>query len=155
MGVVTETDRVRILKDDENCPDLPIVDGRGRAWAVVWPGVGATFRSLHRISLDSESRTIELSHPMEAVYYVMAGTATVVDGSDGSRHGLVEGSMAYIDPETAYLFEAGADGAELLGGPCPPDPTMYAHIGRQGVGYVSSVPSPGDRAASASDGSGK
>lgn len=149
---MTDAARVRILKDDENCPDLPLVEAGGRAWAVVWPGVGARIRSLHHISLDSRSRTVELTHPMEAVYYVMEGTATVLDTSDDSRQELRQGSMAHIDPGTPYVFEAGAEGAEILGGPCPPDPSMYAHIERRDGGAAYSLPSMQTQAMSRSDG---
>jgi mannose-6-phosphate isomerase-like protein (cupin superfamily) len=149
---MTDAARVRILKDDENCPDLPIVDGSGRAWAVVWPGVGARFRSLHHISLDSRSRTVELTHPMEAVYYVMEGTATALDTSHDSRQELRQGSMAHVDPGTSYVFEAGPEGAEILGGPCPPDPNMYAHIEGDDGGAVYSLPSMDGQAISPSGG---
>lgn len=125
---MTSTQQVRVLKDDENCPDLPIVESNGSAWAVVWPGVGAELRSIHHISLQSIGRTIALSHPMEAVYYVMSGTATAIDPDEGIKHDLVEGSMAHIEPGTRYLFEAGIDGAEIIGGPCPADHTMYEHL---------------------------
>lgn len=120
--------QVRVLKDDENCPELPIVESNGNAWAVVWPGVGAELRSIHHISLQSVGRTIELSHPMEAVYYVMSGTATAIDPDAGIGHDMVEGSMAHIEPGTRYLFEAGDQGAEIIGGPCPADHTMYDHL---------------------------
>lgn len=125
---MTIPQQVRVLKDDENCPDLPIVESNGSAWAVVWPGVGAQLRSMHHISLESVGRTVELSHPMEAVYYVMSGTATAIDPDDGTNHQLVAGSMAHIEPGTRYVFEAGTDGAEIIGGPCPADHSMYEHL---------------------------
>ena len=126
-----ELDRVRILKDDDTCPDLPIVEHGGSAWAVVWPGVGARLRSMHHISLEPGGRTVTLTHPMEAVYYVIAGKATVSDPNDASHQPLVPGSMAHIDPGTSYLFEAGSSGAEIIGGPCPVDPQMYSHLNAQ------------------------
>lgn len=132
-------DQVRILRDDESCPDLPIVEDEGRAWAVVWPGVGAEMRSLHHISLPSSGRTIALEHPMESVYYVMSGTATAIDLDSGVKHELIEGSMTHIDPDTAYRFEAGSDGAEIIGGPCPADPRMYEHLGFMNAGPTTTT----------------
>lgn len=126
-----QSDRVRIVKDDDNCPVLPIVEGRGKAWAVVWPGMGARLRSLHHLSLGTGAKTVELVHPMEAVYYVMEGNAAVLDITADRRQNLREGAMAHIDPGTSYVFEAGPDGAEILGGPCPPDPSMYTHLDEQ------------------------
>ncbi len=125
MGVDNE---IQILDTDASCPALPIVEGAGEARAVVWPGMGAKMRSMHRISLEGGSRTIELSHPTEAVYYVISGTAEAGDASDGSRQTLVAGSFAHVDARTPYAIEAGDGGAELMGGPCPPDPAMYAHL---------------------------
>ena len=118
----------RVLADDDTCPDLPIIDRHGRAWAVVWPGVGAHLRSMHRISLASDGATVRLRHPMEAVYYLISGSARVVDHDDGSDSDLTPGAMVLVDPGTPYSFQAGAGGAELVGGPCPPDPGMYAHL---------------------------
>ncbi len=118
---------VRVFDARKRCPILPIVEGEGTAWAVVWPGVGAQSRSLHRISLACRARTVELRHPMEAVYYVIDGTAVVVDPSNDSHQELVRGSMVHVDSGTSYVFIAGNNGVEIVGGPCPPDPAMYAH----------------------------
>ncbi len=126
--MVAEPDRICILPDDENCPELPIVEQGGRAWAVVWPGVGAYLRSMHRISLDPGGRTVQLEHPTEAVYYVMAGKATV-DGGDTHRQELSSGAMTHISPATGYGLTAGDGGAEIVGGPCPADPSSYRHLG--------------------------
>ena len=99
-----EQHRVRVFDARKRCPILPIVEGEGTAWAVVWPGTGARSRSLHRISLSRHARTVELSHPMEAVYYVIEGTALAVDPKDNSRQELVEGSMVHIGSGTSYVF---------------------------------------------------
>ncbi len=125
----SEPDRIRILADDENCPELPIVKEKGgRAWAVVWPGVDAYLRSMHRISLLPGGRTVTLEHPTEAVYYIMSGTATVRGTSDDQQI-LTTGAMTHISPGTPYWLETGETGAEIVGGPCPADPTMYTHLG--------------------------
>lgn len=125
---MSNANEVQILDTGPDCPLLPIVEGAGEARAVVWPGMGASMRSMHRISLGGGSRTVELTHPMEAVYYVISGGADAIDTSDGSRHPLIEGSYAHVEPGTPYVIEAGEEGAELMGGPCPPDPTLYAHL---------------------------
>jgi quercetin dioxygenase-like cupin family protein len=119
---------VQILRDDDDCPSLPIIDGPGSARAVVWPGVGAHLRSMHRISLNPGSRTIRLQHPMEAVYYVISGQVAATDPDSGQTAEMVPGSMSLIDPGTPYVFVAGDEGAEIVGGPCPADPRMYAHL---------------------------
>ena len=118
-----------VLRAADHGPLLPIVEGDGAACAIVWPGVGATHRSMHRIELAAGSHTIALRHPMEAVYYVMRGDGAVRDPDDGGDQRLVEGSMIHVEPGTAYRFEAGGSGMLLLGGPCPADPALYPPAG--------------------------
>jgi quercetin dioxygenase-like cupin family protein len=125
---MSEVKAVRILDAGASCPELPIVDGDGIARAVVWPGVGAELRSMHRIRLAAGARTVALRHPMEAVYYVINGSGTALDPDAATGQPLIEGSMVHIEPGTAYLFRAGPEGLEILGGPCPADASMYARL---------------------------
>jgi hypothetical protein len=117
--------RVTVISADERCPRLPIVAGPGEAYAVVWPGMGAEMRSMHRISLKSGGATIPLRHPMEAVYAVIGGAGTVRDPDTGATEPLADGAMFHVEPGTAYVVAAGAEGLELVGGPCPIDPAIY------------------------------
>lgn len=116
---------VRVFRAADHGPALPIVEGDGSARPIVWPGVGAAFRTMHRIELAAGSRTVALKHEMEAAYYVIRGSGTVRDACEGSSEPLVEGSMIFVEPGTAYLIEAGTGGIVLLGGPCPADPALY------------------------------
>lgn len=109
-------------------PALPLVEGGGEARALIWPGVGARLRTMHRISLAEGGRTGELRHPGEAVYYVIAGGGRVREPGGDSQE-VREGSMVLVEAGTAYVIESGPGGAELVGGPCPPDPRLYAHLG--------------------------
>jgi mannose-6-phosphate isomerase-like protein (cupin superfamily) len=106
-------------------PELAIVAGEGTARAVIWPGMGARLRSMHRISLARDSRTVEMTHPSDAVYYVIAGDGETVDHQTGARGALVVGSMVHVDAGTPYELVAGEEGMELIGGPCPADPRLY------------------------------
>jgi mannose-6-phosphate isomerase-like protein (cupin superfamily) len=117
-------ERVQVL-DAAAGPELPIVESGGRAHAVVWPGVGAELRSMHRIALDAGGATVELHHPSEAVYYVVGGSGEVIDPGEGSATPIRPGSMVHADPGSAYRFRAGPEGLELVGGPSPPDPALY------------------------------
>ncbi len=117
--------RVQVVRGSGNSVSLPLVASGGEAVAVVWPGVGSQHRSLHRVLLHPAGYTVDLRHPSESVYYVRSGSATVVDADSGEQQSLVEGSMVHVDPSTAHRFEAGASGAEIVGGPCPPDPSIY------------------------------
>jgi mannose-6-phosphate isomerase-like protein (cupin superfamily) len=120
---------VRVLRAADHGPPLPIVDGEGSARPIVWPGVGAAFRTMHRIELAGGSRTVPLKHAMEAAYYVIRGDGVVRDPDDGGSEPLTEGSMIFVEPGTAYLIEAGGAGMLLLGGPCPADPALYQRAG--------------------------
>ncbi len=106
-----------------------MVETGGSAHAVVWPGVGAQQRSMHLITLDPGGRTVDLSHESECVYHVSTGSGTMVDLDTDESYDATIGSMFLIEPATNYRFIAGAGGAVLLGGPCPPDPSLYAHLG--------------------------
>jgi mannose-6-phosphate isomerase-like protein (cupin superfamily) len=110
-------------------PELDIVAGEGTARAVIWPGMGATLRSLHRLSLGADARTVELTHPSDAVYYVISGGGSAVDRTTGERSALVEGSMVHVDAGTPYELVAGGGGMELVGGPCPADASLYERVG--------------------------
>lgn len=120
--------RVAVLDADQRCPRLPLVAGEGAAYAVVWPGVGAEMRSMHRISLAAGSATVPQRHPMEAVYAVIGGDGTVRDPDSGAAEPLIDGSMFHVEPGTAYIVEAGGRGIELVGGPCPADPALYRDL---------------------------
>ena len=122
------SDPILVVDADQSCPRLPIVRNNGEALAVVWPGLGATMRSMNRISLKAGGATIEMRHPSEAVYYVMAGDGAVNDPDAGSSDRIVEGSMFHVEPGTRYACETGAAGLELVGGPCPADPGLYQPI---------------------------
>jgi quercetin dioxygenase-like cupin family protein len=122
---MTGSNEVRVLGVGEECPALPLVDGEGVARALIWPGIGAHLRSMHRISLAPGARTIPQRHPMEAVYYVLSGGGIVRDPEHPPEQPLVEGAMVHVEPGTAYVLEAGPEGIEILGGPCPADPALY------------------------------
>ena len=128
MDDAHQVDAVRVLDSGEACPELAIVEKGGRARAVVWPGVGALHRSMHLLRLDGDGRTKSLSHPSDAVYHLCEGSASVSDPDRGESFEVGVGAMLHIDAGTTYRIEAGAAGALLIGGPCPPDPAMYAHL---------------------------
>jgi mannose-6-phosphate isomerase-like protein (cupin superfamily) len=107
-------------------PELSIVRGDARAQAIVWPGMGASLRSMHRISLGPQSRTVEMQHVSDAVYYVISGAGDATDAHVGRTRPLIEGSMIHVDAGTPYELIAGPEGLELVGGPAPADPSLYS-----------------------------
>lgn len=123
------SDEVQVIHADDSCPIIPIVDGRGEARALIWPGSGARQRSLHRIVLGAGAATIRLQHPMEAAYYVVRGSGVVADDA-GAAQDLREGSMIHVNDGSAYRIRAGGEGMEVIGGPCPADKTWYADLAK-------------------------
>jgi mannose-6-phosphate isomerase-like protein (cupin superfamily) len=121
--------RVQVIESTDG-PTLPIVEGAGIARAVVWPGMGAESRTLHRITLEAGSRTVSMRHSGEAVYFVREGVATVVDSDTPHPHIVEPGSMFFVEPDTAYAVLASSERVELVGGPSPPDAELYRDIGK-------------------------
>ena len=120
---------VRVVDSAVDCPTLPLVIGAGTARAVMWPGNGALYRTFQVVELLAGDRTIDLRHPSDSAYYVAAGSGSIVDLASGDRFDLVEGAMLHIDKGDGYRFEAsGQAGVKLIGGPCPADPQLYAHL---------------------------
>jgi mannose-6-phosphate isomerase-like protein (cupin superfamily) len=60
------------------------------------------------------------------VYFVKHGAGSVTDPDAGTADEIIEGSMVFVEPGTAYQFRAAEGGMTLLGGPCPADPSLYA-----------------------------
>jgi quercetin dioxygenase-like cupin family protein len=118
-----------MVLDAADGPELPIVVGDGVAQAAVWPGMGARLRSMHVLTLGAGARTVELSHPGDAVYAVLEGDGTVGEPPDGAAAELREGSMFHVDAGTPYVIAAGPDGLRLVGGPAPADPALYEEKG--------------------------
>lgn len=116
-------DRVLVLHRDDG-PELDLVEGGGSVRAILWPGVGARSRSMHRIVLEPGARTREQRHRGEAVYAVLAGSGEIVDGEAGAR-AVGTGSMVHVDADTGYVIVAGPGGLEAVGGPAPVDPDLY------------------------------
>jgi quercetin dioxygenase-like cupin family protein len=134
-GPPMPTETVRVIDSAIDCPPLPLVRGPGHARAVIWPGNGAAHRSFNLIELGAGASTVDLRHPADCVYYVIAGAGRVVDLDRGAAEPLAEGNMIHIDAGDGYRLEAAAAaGMKLLGGPCPADPALYAGLAQGGAG---------------------
>ena len=129
--------RVAVHDAEEQRTPLGIIAANGRAWAVIWPGMGAKCRSLHRVTLAPGGASVPLRHSGEAVYYAMAGRGAVNDAA-GTAHPLIEGSMVHVAPFGEYRFAASELGLDLIGGPCPADPALYDGAALRGAGVKPS-----------------
>jgi quercetin dioxygenase-like cupin family protein len=102
---------------------LDIVDHGGKAVALAWPGTGSQFRGMHRIDLEPGGQTKHLCHQGEAAYTLSAGSAVVDAASE--RHQIAAPTVFFVPSGTEYTISS-AGGATIFGGPCPPDPELYA-----------------------------
>jgi len=102
---------------------LDLIEGGGEAYVVVGPDSGAEFRTMAVVRLGDGASTVTLTHPDEAVWYVVRG-AGVARPEDGEELELDEGSMVHVEPGAAYALAAGPEGLEVIGGPSPQDPDL-------------------------------
>lgn len=125
---------VRVVDSNTSTTTLDIIEGGGNAKVALWPGNGALYRSFQVLDLSPGSTTIPLSHASDCVYYVIEGQGVIVDTASLEEMPLVEGAMVHIDRGDGYRLKAApASGLKLLGGPCPPDPSLYDHIQHGGA----------------------
>jgi quercetin dioxygenase-like cupin family protein len=102
---------------------LDLTDGQGEAYVVVGPHSGAEYRTMAVVRLDEGVTTATMTHPGEAVWYVVRG-AGVARPEGGEELELDEGAMVHVEPGAAYALAAGPAGLELIGGPAPQDPEL-------------------------------
>jgi quercetin dioxygenase-like cupin family protein len=118
------SDEVLVVAPGDWGPDLGLIQGEGAFREVVGPSVGARERSLHHLTLGPGARTVGLTHPGDAVYYVAEGQAAVHDFSTGETSQLPCGGMVHIRGGHSYQLASDA-GAVVLGGPSPVDEGLY------------------------------
>ncbi len=116
------SDGIEVISAASGQP-VDLVEGQGEAYVVVGPHSGAEFRTMAVVRLADGASTVTLTHPDEAVWYVVRGAGTARP-EDGEELELDEGSMVHVEPGAAYALAAGAEGIELIGGPSPQDPDL-------------------------------
>ncbi|MDR7555472.1 MAG: cupin domain-containing protein [Armatimonadota bacterium] len=116
---------IRVARLDD-APELPLAAGGGRVRALLRPEVGARERALLYVELPAQAATAVLCHPYEAAYFVVHGAGAVHAEPDGPAHPVREAQMLYVPPGVAYRL---VGPAVFAGGPCPPDPTLFAGAG--------------------------
>lgn len=121
---MSDAPQVVVVEASEG-PRLSLVGEGGEAHAIIWPGMGAELRSFHRIYVPGGGRTVDLRHPGESAYYVISGGGEIVDLDLNVTTALVEGSTVHIDGGTGYAIVGTGTGIEVVGGPAPPDPSLY------------------------------
>jgi quercetin dioxygenase-like cupin family protein len=123
LSSVSTGNEVIVVPAGRYAAELDIVSEGGSYSEIVGMGCGATERSLYEVVLPPGARVEPLTHPGDAVYYVVSGTATVMDFNDGESCELVSGAMVHIAGDSTYELSSAA-GARLVGGPSPVDPGL-------------------------------
>lgn len=123
-ALVTAPGEIQVLRVDR---DFVPIRGRGEVRAVVWPGMGAQHRSMHYVRLALGETSHTWRHPGEAVYYVLDGSGWFEDHTAGGRHEVSEGLIVHVSAGTSYTMTA-REALTCVGGPCPPDPALYAEV---------------------------
>lgn len=116
---------MKVLSQADWGPDLGLISG-GSWREIVGPAIGAQCRGLYNLAFDADASTDELSHPAEAVYYVVDGTVRIAGGA-GPQYVdevLGEGSMIHVRPNAPYRLQSPDGPARLLGGPSPAGPSI-------------------------------
>ena len=123
-----EADDIVVVRGDLDAVAVRrLVDG-GDAKALIWPGMGARFRSMHRFRLPAGAATIPFLHESDSVYFVIEGAAEFVDLATGETIDGDSGSAMHIDAGTSYQIRATKEPASVVGGACPADPQLYVDI---------------------------
>jgi len=127
---------IRVVRADVDGVALPLVEGPGRMDALVWTGMGAVHRAMHRTALERGGRTVRLCHRRsEAVYFVVRGRGVAVEGNGAAVHPLRAGMMLHVAAGTPYMIQTETEPLVCVGGPCPPDEELYQEIpGRPRLG---------------------
>jgi mannose-6-phosphate isomerase-like protein (cupin superfamily) len=112
---------VKVVRLEEDAVELPLAPGGGRVRALLRPEISRE-RSLLYVELPAACASADLRHPHEAVYYVARGNGQVVDTDTGTAHQVRDGLMVYLTPGQGYRL---VGPAIFIGGPCPPDPTLF------------------------------
>ena len=120
-ATMSGANEIRVLRVDRDSVPLR---GRGEIRAVVWPGMGARYRTMHYVRLAAGETSAEWRHPAEAVYYVLSGSGWFEDRTAKARHEVSAGLIVHVDSGTAYAMAA-REPLTCVGGPCPPDPALY------------------------------
>jgi len=124
MSADADADGVRVIRSADAIR-VAMLSGEGEAVALVWPGMGARHRSMHRIRLPAGATSLVMRHDSDSVYFVVEGKADFVDLTLGESVSCDEGSAVHIDSGTEYQIRAETEPALLVGGACPPDPRLY------------------------------
>ena len=117
---------IKILDVDKDYADLPLVK-KGVARAVVWPGMGAKYGSMHYfVMIPGEENLPHFHERSEDIFYIIQGKGAVMDLDKNIEYPIEEGCVVYIEPGTKHMVKSyGPKDLMTIGGPRPFDLKLY------------------------------
>lgn len=122
--------RVRILCLDKDYVELPLIVG-AKAKFLVWPGMGAKYRSMNYVTMKAGQENVPHSHlKSEDFFYCLSGNCVIADLETGEEHPFGPGDVIYIDVGVPHAVKSfGPTDYISVGGPCPPDYEFFRRAG--------------------------
>ena len=122
---------VRDVEDGVEIPLMrPVMPG-GTARFPVWPGTGASRRSMNWVAMVPGQENVPHSHAeSEDLFYCIEGNCVIEDGDTGESHPFEGGSVIFVEPGTLHAVKSlGPARYVSVGGPCPPDTALFRRLG--------------------------
>jgi quercetin dioxygenase-like cupin family protein len=122
---------IKVLHVDRDYVEIPLLQGGLTAKVVAWPGTGSFLSSMHFVSYEAGQKSVPHAHPYsQDVFYIIEGHGSMVDTTNGNEivQRVEPGSVVVVDPGTIHSVHADT-WLVNVGGPCPPDLTMYQRAG--------------------------
>lgn len=121
----------RVFHRDNPSLKAPFISSDARM--VVWPGTGAHSANMNYVRMQPGERNVPHAHTdSEDSIYILEGSGSVEDLSNGIRHEFVAGDVIHVPAGVRHAVCADR-GAPVIsvGGPCPPDWAMLRMLGVQ------------------------
>lgn len=121
---------IKVLSTDTDYVNIPYIKGKN-VKGVVWPGMGSKFATFNYFEMVPGDENVPHVHwHSEDIFYILAGEGYVVDLDSGEEQYIKKGSIVFVEPGTRHTVKVtGTEPYSSIGGPCPPDPEMFARAG--------------------------
>lgn len=121
---------IKILDPEKDYVEIPLIKG-GMAKAIIWPGMGAKYGSMHYFVMKPGEENVLHSHSNEEdMFYVVQGNGVIVDATNGAEHKFKKGDFVYVAPNIVHAVKSlGPEDFISVGGPSPADMEIYIKAG--------------------------
>lgn len=122
--------KIRRLDVNKDYKELSILDGKGVARAIIYPGMGAKYASLNYFVMKPGSKNTAHVHARsEDVIYVIQGQGIIKETETGNELRFKKGDILFI-PEGVYhqVIPDGDEDYIGIGGPQPVDDSIFKDL---------------------------